>query len=135
MEDMYINHWAVLVAAISNLIVGAIWYSPALFYNAWKNENNKTDDDFKDINVGKLYGISTILSVIICYNMAFFLGDSNTDWVWGTTAGFLTGFGWAAMIFVIIAMYEQKSIRYMLINGGYIVVYFTLIGFILGIWR
>lgn len=135
MEDMYINHWAVLVAAISNLIVGATWYSPALFYNAWKSENNKTDDDFKDINVGKLYSISTILSVIICYNMAFFLGDANTDWVWGTTAGFLTGFGWAAMIFVIIAMYEQKSIRYMLINGGYIVVYFTLIGFILGIWR
>ncbi|MEQ8628161.1 DUF1761 domain-containing protein [Ekhidna sp.] len=135
MENMYINHWAVLVAAISNLIVGAIWYSPAFFYNAWKEENNKTDDDFKNINIGKLYGISTILSVIICYNMAFFLGDANTDWVWGTTAGFLTGFGWAAMIFVIIAMYEQKSIRYMLINGGYIVVYFTLIGFILGIWR
>lgn len=135
MENMYINHWAVLVAAISNLIVGAIWYSPALFYDAWKKENNKTDDDFKDINVGKLYGISTILSVVICYNMAFFLGDANTDWVWGTTAGFLTGFGWAAMIFVIIAMYEQKTIRYMLINGGYIVVYFTLIGFILGIWR
>jgi hypothetical protein len=135
MEDMYINHWAVLVAAIANLIVGALWYSPALFYNAWKSENNKTDEDFKNINLGKLYGISTILSVIICYNMAFFLGDANTDWVWGTTAGFLTGFGWAAMIFVIIAMYEQKSIRYMLINGGYIVVYFTLIGFILGIWR
>ncbi|MEQ6169091.1 DUF1761 domain-containing protein [Ekhidna sp. MALMAid0563] len=135
MENMYINHWAVLVAAISNLIVGAIWYSPAFFYNAWKEENNKTDDDFKNINIGKLYGISTILSVIICYNMAFFLGDANTDWVWGTTAGFLTGFGWAAMIFVIIAMYEQKTIRYMLINGGYIVVYFTLIGFILGIWR
>lgn len=132
---MYINHWAVLVAAIANLIVGALWYSPALFYNAWKSENNKTDEDFKNINLGKLYGISTILSVIICYNMAFFLGDANTDWVWGTTAGFLTGFGWAAMIFVIIAMYEQKSIRYMLINGGYIVVYFTLIGFILGIWR
>ncbi|WP_420315712.1 DUF1761 domain-containing protein [Ekhidna sp.] len=135
MENMYINHWAVFVAAISNLIVGAIWYSPALFYNAWKVENNKTDDDFKDINTGKLYGISTILSVIICYNMAFFLGDVDTDWVWGTTAGFLTGFGWAAMIFIIIAMYEQKTLRYMLINGGYIVVYFTLIGFILGIWR
>lgn len=135
MEEMYINHWAVLVAAIANLIVGAIWYSPALFYKAWKAENNKTDEDFKNINMGKLYGVSTLLSIILCYNMAFFLGDANTDWVWGTTAGFLAGFGWAAIIFVIIAMYEQKSIRYMLINGGYIVVYFTLIGFILGIWR
>ncbi len=132
---MYINHWAVIVAALSNLVVGAIWYSPALFYNAWKEANNKTDEDFKDINDAKLYSISTFFSLIICYNMAFFLGDANTDWVWGTTAGFLTGFGWAALIFIIIAMYEQKSIKYMLINGGYITVYFTLIGFILGIWR
>ncbi|MEP1033004.1 DUF1761 domain-containing protein [Ekhidna sp.] len=135
MEEIYINHWAVIAAAVSNLIVGAIWYSPVLFYKGWKEANNKTDDDFKNVNVGKLYGISTLLSLAICYNMAFFLGDVDTDWVWGTTAGFLAGFGWAALIFIIIAMYEQKPIKYMLINGGYITLYFTLIGFILGIWR
>ncbi len=135
MEEMYINHWAVLVAAISNLLVGAIWYSPALFYNAWKKENHLTDEDIKKVNAGKLYTISTLLSIIICYNLAAFLGDSKTDWIWGTTAGFLAGFGWAAIIFAIIALYEQKTVRYIMINGGYIVVYFTLIGFIIGIWR
>ncbi|MEQ9405559.1 MAG: DUF1761 domain-containing protein [Cyclobacteriaceae bacterium] len=135
MEDLYINHWAVLVAALSNLLVGAIWYSPALFYKAWKAENKLSDEDIAKSNPGKLYTISTVLSLIICYNMAAFLGDSKTDWVWGTTAGFLAGFGWAALIFAIIALYEQKSIRYILINGGYIVVYFTLIGFIIGAWR
>ncbi len=132
---MYINHWAVIVAALSNLVVGAMWYSPALFYNAWKKENKLSDDQLKKVNPAKLYSISTLLSIVICYNLAAFLGDSKTDWVWGTTAGFLAGFGWAAMIFAIIALYEQKSLRYIMINGGYIVVYFTLIGFIIGIWR
>ncbi|VXD16515.1 DUF1761 domain-containing protein [Marinoscillum sp. 108] len=135
MEDMIINHWAVIVAALANLVVGALWYSPALFYKAWKSENQLTDDQLKTVNPVKLHGISTLLSLIICYNLAFFLGDAKTDWVWGTTAGFLAGFGWAAIIFAIIAMYEFKSWRYILINGGYITVYFTLIGFILGIWR
>jgi hypothetical protein len=135
MENMYINHWAVIVAALSNLVVGALWYSPALFYNAWKKENKLTDEDFKNFNPAKIYSISTVLSLIMCYNLAFFLGDAATDWKWGTIAGFLAGFGWAAITFAIIALYEQKSIRYILINGGYIVVYFTLIGFILGIWR
>ncbi len=135
MENLYINHWAVLVAAISNLLVGAIWYSPLMFYKGWKDENKLTDEDLKKVNPGKLYSISTLLSFIICYNLAFFLGDDKTDWIWGTSAGFLAGFGWAALIFAIIALYEQKSIRYILINGGYITVYFTLIGFILGIWR
>lgn len=135
MEEIYINHWAVLVAAVSNLIVGALWYSPALFYNAWKKENGLTDERLKSIQPGKLYTVSTLLSLAICYNMAAFLGDAKTDWLWGTTAGFLAGFGWAAIIFAIIAMYEMKTWRYILINGGYITVYFTLVGFIIGIWR
>lgn len=135
MESIYINHWAVMICAIANLVVGAIWYSPALFYNAWKKENNLTDKDFENVNMGKMYVISFMLAVVMSYNMAFFLGDAQTDWIWGMTAGFLTGFGWCAMIFAAIGLFEKKSWKYILINSGYIIVYFTLIGFILGIWR
>lgn len=132
---MIINHWAVLVCAIFNLLLGAMWYSPALFYKAWKNENNLTDEQIKQANQVKIYGISFLSAYIMSYNLAFFLGDANTDWQWGTSAGFLAGFGWAAAIFTSIALFEQKSWRYILINGAYIVIYFTVIGFILGIWR
>jgi len=135
MQDLYINHWAVLVAALLNLVVGAVWYSPALFYDAWKKENGLTDEKLKAINPARLYSVSTLISVVICYNMAAFLGDANTDWVWGASAGFLAGFGWSALIFAIIAMYEMKSWKYILINAGYITVYFTLVGLILGLWR
>ncbi len=135
MESMYINHWAVLVAAIANLAVGALWYSPLLFYKAWQKETGLTDEQIQKANMGLIYGLTFVAALIMCYNMAFFLGDANTDWKWGTTAGFLTGFGWAAMIFAVIGLFEQRSWRYILINGGYIVVYFTLVGFILGIWR
>jgi hypothetical protein len=37
--------------------------------------------------------------------------------------------------FAIIALFEQRSWKYILINGGFITVYLTLIGFILGLWR
>jgi len=135
MESMIINHWAVLASAIFNLILGAVWYSPALFYKAWKMENNLTDEDIRKTNLIKTHGISFLLAYLMSYNLAFFLGDANTDWQWGLTAGFLTGFGWAAAIFTAIALFEQKSWKYILINGGYITIYFTVIGFILGIWR
>lgn len=46
------------------------------------------------------------------------MGDANTDWQWGLTAGFLAGFGWAAAIFTVIALFEQKSWKYILINAG-----------------
>ncbi|MES1216780.1 MAG: DUF1761 domain-containing protein [Bacteroidota bacterium] len=133
--ETHINHFAVIVCGIANLALGALWYSPLLFYKAWKKENNLSDEQLKKINPAKVYGISFILSVIISYNMAFFLGDSKTDMAWGTTAGFLTGFGFSALIFTIIALFEQRSWKYIFINAGFITVYFTLIGFILGTWR
>ncbi|CAG0995101.1 hypothetical protein FLAV_02537 [Flavobacteriales bacterium] len=135
MEQFHINHWAVMVCAIANLALGALWYSPLLFYKAWMKENKFTDDDIKKVNPAKTYSITLLISVIISYNLAFFLGDDKTDMIWGTTAGFLTGFGFSALIFSVVALFEQRSWKYILINGGYITIYFTLIGFILGTWR
>lgn len=135
MEQFYINHWAVIVCAAANLALGALWYSPLLFYKAWMKENKFTDEDIKKVNPSKTYSITLILSIVISYNLAFFLGDDNTDMAWGTTAGFLAGFGFSALIFSVVALFEQRSWKYILINGGYIIIYFTLIGFILGTWR
>jgi len=135
MENLIINHWAVLACAVFSMALGALWYSPLFFYKAWKTENKLTDEQLKQSNPLKTYGISFLLAYLMSYNLAFFLGDANTNWQWGITAGFLAGFGWAAAIFTTIALFEQKSWRYILINSFYIIIYFTGIGFILGIWR
>ncbi len=135
MEEVQINHLAVAVAAISNLVLGGLWYSPALFHNAWKKENKLSDEDLKKQNPVKVFGITLFLSFIMSYNMAFFLAGGTTDAMWGLTAGFLTGFGWAASIFTVIGLFEMRSWKYILINSGFIIIYFTLIGFILGVWR
>lgn len=135
MNDLYINHVAVLVCAVANLALGALWYSPLLFFKAWQNETGLTDEQLAKQNPVKTYGLAFLFSLVMSYNLAFFLGDSATTPAWGATAGFLAGFGWATLIFAVIALFEQRSWKYILINGGFITVYFTLIGFILGIWR
>ncbi|MBK7569331.1 MAG: DUF1761 domain-containing protein [Bacteroidetes bacterium] len=135
MDEIHINHLAVITCAVLNLALGAIWYSPLLFYKAWMQENKFTEEDIKKVNPGKTYSLTLLFSLIISYNMAFFLGNAETDYIWGATAGFLAGFGFSALIFTIVALFEQRSWKYILINGGYITIYFTLVGFILGIWR
>ncbi len=77
MEDLNVNHWAVIVSAISNLAVGALWYSPLLFYRAWQKETGLTDEILKTINPAKLYTLSCLFSLVICYNMAFFLATRH----------------------------------------------------------
>ena len=48
---------------------------------------------------------------------------------------FARGVGWVVAMFIVIALFEQRSLKYMAINCGYITVYFAVIGFILGVWR
>lgn len=135
MENMQINHLAVLVCALMSLIIGAVWWSPILFAKAWQRENGLTDEQLKAVNPLKNFGLAFILAYIISYNLAFFLGAPGTTWQWGIIAGLLAGVGWVTTMFLIIAIFEQRSLKYMLINCGYIIVYFGVIGFILGIWR
>src|SRR3989442_11749596 len=135
MEKLYINHLAVFVCALLSLVVGALWYSPVLFFKAWQQETGLSYEEVAKANPLKTYSLSFLLAWIISYKLAFFLGDSKTNWRWGLVAGLLAGVGWASTMFVIISLFERRSFKYILINCGYITIYFALIGFVLGVWR
>ncbi|MDX1954991.1 MAG: DUF1761 domain-containing protein [Chitinophagaceae bacterium] len=139
-----INWLAVLVAGISAFVLGGVWYSPALFGNAWMNTNNMTVEQVRKGNQVKIFGWSFVLSLIMAANLAMFLADSpatcpaecaqKTDLAWGATAGFLAGL-WPFCGIAIVALFEHRSSRYIFINGGYLLIALTLMGAIIGLWR
>ena len=134
MENFYINHIAVAVCAVMSLVIGGLWWSPLLFAKAWQNEAGLSDEQLAKANQAKTFGLTFVIALVMSYNLAFFLGAPGTTWQWGLAAGLLTSI-WVAGMFIVIALFEQRSVKYMLINCGYIVVYFAVIGSILGIWR
>ena len=67
-------------------------------------------------------------------NLAMFLNDAKTNAAWGVTAGFLAGSGGVALSIAIVALFERLSWKYILINGGYMTLAFTLMGLIIGGW-
>lgn len=97
--------------------------------------NKLTEEVLKKANPVTMYGLALLFSLVISYNLAFFLGDTGTDAMWGLIAGVLAGLGWASMGFATVALFEQKSARYILINCGYLTVAFALKGLIIGAWR
>lgn len=134
MGNIMINHLAVVAAAVSMFVVGALWYGP-LFGKAWQRVNGLSDEDLQSASPLKTYGLSFLFSLVMAYNLAAFLGDPGTTAQWGLTAGFLAGFGWVALGIAMISTFEQRSWKYILINGGYMTVSFVLMGLILGAWR
>ena len=77
MPDLYINHVAVFVCALANLGLGALWYSPLLFFKGWKAETGLTDEQLAKSPV-TIYGLAFLFALLMSYNLAFFLGDSQT---------------------------------------------------------
>jgi hypothetical protein len=135
MDLLTINWFAVIVAALSNFVIGGLWYSPMLFGNVWMEENNFTDDKLKKSNMPKIFGLTFLFSLVMALNLAMFLNDAGTTASWGAIAGFLAGFGWAAMSIFIIGQFERKTTRYMLIHAGYVTVSFVVMGIVIGMWR
>jgi len=131
----HINWLAVLAAAVSTFLIGGLWYSPAAFGRAWMSANNFTREDLSNGNMAKIFGLSFIFALLISANLAAFLADAKTTVAWGATAGFLAGFGWVTLGIATIALFERRSWKYILTNGGYMTVSFTLMGLILGVWR
>jgi hypothetical protein len=135
MDLSNINYLAVLVAALSTFILGGLWYSPMLFGKAWMRTNNFSESDLQTFSKARMFGWSFVFSLVMSLNLAMFLAGPNTDVTWGMIAGALAGVGWVAMAIAIISVFENRSWAYILINGGYMTVAFTVMGAILGAWR
>jgi hypothetical protein len=131
----HINWLAVLAAAVSTFVLGGLWYSKALFGRAWMSANNFSETDLAKSNMLKIFGLSLIFAVIMAANLAAFLAEPKTTAVWGATAGFLAGFGWVTLAIATIGLFERRSWKYILINGGYMTVSFVIMGLIIGAWR
>ena len=128
-----INWFAILSATLVGFVVGFLWYGP-LFGKVWMKEAGLSEEDVKNGNMAKIFGFTAVFQFIMAYCLAMFFGNDITA-ASGAMYGFLTGFAWVALSVSVLALYEQRSFKYMLINGGFWTVVFTLMGLIIGAWR
>jgi hypothetical protein len=128
-----LNLWAIVAASVSAFVIGGLWYSPVLLGAAWKRANGFAANPPPAGAKGFL--IAFVLSLVMAVNLAMFLNAPGTTLAFGATAGLLAGAGWVATGIGIVALFEHRSWKYVLINGGYLTVALTVMGAILGGWR
>ena len=139
--DVPINYWAVLVGAVSNMVIGAIWYGP-LFGKPWAHMIGMTQADMekaKSRGMGKNYAVMFIGSLLMSYTLAHALVfASNFLDAYGVSAGLMAGFwnwlGFIAPVTVGVVLWENKPWKLWMINAGYYLVALCVMGVILAVW-
>ena len=132
-----INYIAVVVAIVVNMALGAAWYSPLLFAKPWMAANDLTEESISEAgSATKGYIVAVIASIVIAFAIALFAKASGVDTaVEGLLLGLAAGLGFVATTFAANYIFESRPLNLYLINAGYPVVSFTLIGLLIGAWQ
>jgi hypothetical protein len=140
MHVMGVNLLAVLVAAIATMVVGFLWYSPLLFAKPWMvlmgyDPNDKAGLEQMRKSAGKSYGISFLASLL----SAFVLGKiivitTVNSALYGMKIGFAIWLGFVATVQLTEVLFAKKPAKLFLINTGYQMVCYLVMGAILAVW-
>jgi hypothetical protein len=128
----------VLVAAVAAFVLGALWYSPALFAKAWVGAHGYTDEQIARMRAGaaRSYTISFACFLVMAASMALLVARVQPVGVLGgIKLGALIGLGFAAAVSLTTNVYSDKRFAAWAIDAGYQVVYLTLMGVILTVWH
>ncbi|MBD3233937.1 MAG: DUF1761 family protein [candidate division Zixibacteria bacterium] len=135
MPEVSVNYLAVLVAAIVNMIIGALWYSPLLFGKSWMGLVGKSEEDLRKENSPIPYIIAFVSSLIMAYVLSHIIDYIYADSILeGLQAGFWSWLGFTATTFATNYAFQRQSTKLYLIDALYYLVGLLVMGIILAVW-
>jgi hypothetical protein len=128
-----INWIAAVAAGILGFLPGAVWYSKLMFLKAWQAETG-IEGHVGNMPESVRMGSGLALSVAAAIVFASFLGP-EPPLQQALISGLAVGGAFITTAFGIQYLFEGRSLKLTLINGGYHVVQFLAFGLVLGLWH
>jgi surface polysaccharide O-acyltransferase-like enzyme len=141
MHFLGVNLWAVLVCAIATMVVGFLWYSPALFANPWMvlmgyDPNDKAKIAEMQKSAGPSYAMSFIASILAAFVLGKLISVSGSATaVDGLKIGLVVWLGFVTTVQFTNALFSRQRNKLYMINTGYQLVCYVAMGAILGAWK
>ena len=134
MPSIEVNWWAVLVAVVVSLAVGALWYSPVLFGKAWAKLLGKKPGEMGDVATGyTVTALGALIQVWILVHFVRYAGAITA--IKGAEVGFWLWLAFAAVIMASQMVFEARPWKLWGINAGYYFVILAVNGAFLAAWR
>ena len=134
-----INLIQCLIAAITSMAVGFLWYSPILLGKPWMKEMGLTADKLKSKQkeMGKLYGLSFIIALITAYLLSYVMllleSDFGSIITNGITTAILMWLGFIMPVQLTDQIFGSKNWNLFMINTGYQLVSLIMMGIVIAI--
>ena len=125
------NYFAVLVAALINMVLGAAWYG--IFKVPWMKAMNIKESDGMPKGVAQSYGWSALASLVLAWVMALFTSYASSA-AQGALFGFLAWLGFVVTTSLNSVLWEQKPLMLYWLNIVYTLLSFVAMGALLAGW-
>ncbi len=136
--EVSINYLAVLVAAIANMALGALWYSKLLFAKPWMAAIGKSEEEIKELagkGMARTYTLAFVSALVMSFVLAHFVDYTMaTTIAGGLQAGFWPWLGFVATTNLSTILFEWRPSKLYYINMGYYLVALGVMGIILAVW-
>lgn len=125
----------VIGAAILHFAIGSLWYSPVLFSKAWVKEMKFSEADMKKMrskSMAKLSLVSIISSLVMAAVFSYMIDFAGLTLASeGALLGFLVWLGFIGSGSIGMILWEGRSIKHYLINNGYSLISYVIVGAVL----
>lgn len=132
-----LNIWAILVAVLIEVVIGAVWFNaPFAFNKQWLAGIGKTAEQVA-ADASPLSIVAAVVGALItAVGMAIVISSMGiTTVVGGLGIGLLAAIAFSANAAFIKDRFEGRPLNLTLINGLHDIVIFALMGIVLAIWQ
>ena len=133
-----LNYLAIIVGIIINQALGAAWYSA--LGKPWMAGVGLTMEDLEAMKGTARqwypYVVSAVSALVFTLGLALVIqGMGAEDVVDGLILGLLAAIGFIATSYATTYSFEGRSLKIFLINIGYPVISYAIIGVLLAVWQ
>jgi len=134
-KTVQINHIAVWILIVFNMMLNFVWYSPSFFQNDWMRLLGKTSQEFENSGLMR-YVVLFVSSAITIYTLAWLFKQLQIKTFYkGVFYALIIWFGFSFCEILYIDKNELRHYGLTWINAGRSLVIFVVSGFLLGFWN
>lgn len=133
----HLNWWAIIIATLSTLPVGYLWYDLKLgFGRRWAALNGLNEKELgSGSGMGATFAVMLLTSLVTAFLMACLIRATGVDGFWNSLAfGIIFGLVFRGGAHFIHNGFTRKPMELTLIDAGHDMVSITVMAIIIGLW-